>query len=110
MAAYQPRGVSFLVAVTFAAEVGDVRRFSTPRQLMAFRGLVPSERTAGDTVRRGSITKTGNTRAPRVLGKIVKFAGALHQNKYRETYDPRYRLVARPVLEAAAPVAERVAE
>ena len=35
------RGASFLVAVTFAAEVGDVRRFDTPRQLMAFLGLVP---------------------------------------------------------------------
>jgi hypothetical protein len=59
--------VSFLVAITFAAEVGDVRRFATPQQLMAFLGLVPSERTTGDTVRRGSITKTGNHRARRVL-------------------------------------------
>jgi transposase len=68
MAAYQAlRGVSFLVAVTFVAEVGDVRRFATPQQLMAFLGLVPSERTTGDTVRRGSITKTGNHRARRVL-------------------------------------------
>ena len=47
--------------------VGDVRRFATPQQLMAFLGLVPSERTTGDTVRRGSITKTGNHRARRVL-------------------------------------------
>jgi len=38
------RGVSFLVAVTFVAEIGDVRRFESPRQLMAFLGLVPSER------------------------------------------------------------------
>jgi transposase len=68
VAAYQAlRGVSFLVAVTFAAEVGDVRRFATPQQLMAFLGLVPSERTTGDTVRRGPITKTGNGRARRVL-------------------------------------------
>jgi transposase len=66
--AYQAlRGVSFLVATTFVAEVGDVRRFSAPQQLMAFLGLVPSERSTGDTVRRGSITKTGNTRARRVL-------------------------------------------
>jgi len=37
--AYQAmRGASFLVAVTFAAEIGDVRRFETPRQLMAFLG------------------------------------------------------------------------
>src|SRR5262249_30761036 len=34
---------------------------------MAFLGLVPSERTTGDTVRRGSVTKTGNHRARRVL-------------------------------------------
>lgn len=61
------RGVSFLVATTFVAEVGDVRRFATPQQLMAFLGLVPSERTTGDTVRRGPITKTGNSRARRVL-------------------------------------------
>jgi transposase len=68
VAAYQAlRGVSFLVAITFVAEVGDVRRFATPQQLMAFLGLVPSERTTGDTVRRGSITKTGNHRARRVL-------------------------------------------
>jgi len=68
VAAYQAlRGVSFLVAATFVAEVGDVRRFATPQQLMAFLGLVPSERTTGDTVRRGSITKTGNYRARRVL-------------------------------------------
>ena len=68
VASYQAlRGVSFLVAVTFVAEVGDVRRFASPQQLMAFLGLVPSERTTGETVRRGSITKTGNHRARRVL-------------------------------------------
>jgi Transposase IS116/IS110/IS902 family len=40
--AYQAmRGASFLVAVTFAAEIGDLRRFDTPRQLMSFLGLVP---------------------------------------------------------------------
>jgi transposase len=40
--AYQAmRGASFLVAVTFAAEIGDVRRFDTPRQLTSFLGLVP---------------------------------------------------------------------
>lgn len=66
--AYQAmRGASFLVAVTFAAEIGDVRRFDTPRQLMAFLGLVPGERSTGDTVRRTSLTLAGNRRARRVL-------------------------------------------
>jgi transposase len=66
--AYQAmRGVAFTTAVTLVAEIGDVRRFETPRQLMAFLGLVPSERSTGDLVRRGSITKAGNPRARRVL-------------------------------------------
>jgi transposase len=66
--AYQAmRGVAFVTAVTFVAEIGDVRRFETPRQLMAYVGLVPSERSTGEQVRRGSITKAGNPRARRVL-------------------------------------------
>jgi len=68
VAAYQAmRGVSFIVAVTFVAEIGDVRRFDNPRQLMAFLGLVPSERSTGETVRRAGLTLAGNRRARRVL-------------------------------------------
>jgi transposase len=47
------------------AEIGDVRRFATPWQLMAYLGLVPSERSTGEQVRRGSITKAG-TQEPAV--------------------------------------------
>jgi transposase len=66
--AYQAlRGVGFMTAVTFAAEIGDVCRFDNPRQLMAYLGLVPSESSTGERVRRGSITKSGNRRARRVL-------------------------------------------
>jgi transposase len=66
--AYQAmRGASFLVAMTFAAEIGDVRRFATPPQLMAFLGLVPGERSTGDTVRRSGLTLAGNRRARRAL-------------------------------------------
>ena len=66
--AYQAmRGASFLVAVTFAAEIGDVRRFDTPRQLTSFLGLVPAESSTGDTVRRMGLTLAGNRRARRAL-------------------------------------------
>ena len=66
--AYQAmRGASFLVAVTFAAEIGDVRRFDTPRQLMSFLGLVPAESSTGETVRRKGLTLAGNRRARRAL-------------------------------------------
>jgi transposase len=66
--AYQAmRGVSFLIAVTVAAELGELRRFDNPRQLMAFLGLVPRERSTGDTVRRAGLTLAGNRHARRVL-------------------------------------------
>ena len=68
VAAFQAMpGVALLTAVTFVAEIGDVRRFETPRRLMAYLGLVPSESSTGEQVRRGGITKAGNSRARRVL-------------------------------------------
>jgi transposase len=48
-------------------EVRDFGRFASPRQLMAWLGLVPKEHSSGHKVMRGNITKAGNTRAGRVL-------------------------------------------
>jgi hypothetical protein len=53
------RGIDLIVAVTCATELGDLSRFDNPRQLMGYLGLTPSERSTGDTVRRGGITKAG---------------------------------------------------
>jgi len=61
------RGVSLIVAATVVAEIGDIGRFDNPRQLMAYLGLVPSEHSSGETIKRGAITKTGNGHARRVL-------------------------------------------
>jgi len=61
------RGVRFMTAATMVAEAGDLRRFDHPRQLMAFLGLVPSERSTGETRRQGGITKTGNASARKAL-------------------------------------------
>ncbi|MEO0621050.1 MAG: IS110 family transposase [Pseudomonadota bacterium] len=61
------RGLDLISAVTFVASVGDLTRFETPRQLMAYLGLTPSERSSGGMVRRGRITKTGNREARRML-------------------------------------------
>jgi transposase len=57
------RGIDLISATTFLAEIGDLSRFQTPRELMAYLGLVPSEDSTGDTVKRGPITKAGNRRA-----------------------------------------------
>ena len=54
------RGISLITAAVLVAEVGNFQRFDSPRQLMAYLGLNPSEHSSGATVRRGAITKTGN--------------------------------------------------
>jgi transposase len=61
------RGLDTLSAVTFAAAVGDISRFETPRKLMGYLGLVPSEHSSGSRVVHGGITKTGNREARRML-------------------------------------------
>ena len=61
------RGISRVAAVTLVAELGDLRRFGHPRDLMGFLGLVPSEHTSGSTRRQGAITRTGNGHARRML-------------------------------------------
>ncbi|MDF2974798.1 MAG: transposase y4qE [Microvirga sp.] len=61
------RGIDLISATTFLAEIGDLSRFPTPRELMAYLGLVPSEDSTGDKVKRGAITKAGNRRARRTL-------------------------------------------
>ena len=61
------RGVQFTVAVTTVAEIGDLTRFDTPRALMKFFGLIPSEYSTGERRRQGTITKAGNTHARRAL-------------------------------------------
>jgi transposase len=61
------RGVQWLVAITVVAELGDLTRFTSPRQLGAFVGLIPSEYSSGQSRRQGGITKAGNGRARRAL-------------------------------------------
>ncbi len=61
------RGVSTITAMTILAELGDITRFDSPRELMAYLGLVPSEHSSGGTRRQGGITRTGNGHVRRVL-------------------------------------------
>lgn len=61
------RGIELIAAVGIVAEIGDFSRFDHPRKLMAYLGLVPSEQSSGDKVRKGSITKAGNAHVRRLL-------------------------------------------
>jgi transposase len=47
--------------------MGELTRFESPRELMQFLGLIPSEHSSGEQRRPGALTKAGNTHARRVL-------------------------------------------
>jgi len=61
------RGVAQTTAATVVAELGSLSRFASPSQLMGYSGLVSSERSSGNRVQRGAITKSGNAHLRRVL-------------------------------------------
>jgi transposase len=85
------RGIDLIAAVGVLAEIGDLSRFQNPRELMGYLGLVPSEDSTGDRVKRAGITKAGNGRARRIL---VEAAWS-----YR--YPPRVSRDKQPKVEAA---------
>ena len=68
------RGIGFLSAVTIVAEAGDLRRFATAPQFMAYAGVVPSEASSGSQQHRGPITKTGNSLLRHVFGEAAHHA------------------------------------
>jgi transposase len=63
------RGVGKLVAVGVVAEIGSLSRFNSPRQLMGYSGLVPSEHSSGNRILRGSLTKAGNSHVRRLIAE-----------------------------------------
>lgn len=79
------RGIDTVTAMTLVTELHDFRRFHSPRELMAYLGLVPSEHSSAGSRRRGSITKAGNCHIRRVLVEAAwhyRHAPALSK-KYR---------------------------
>lgn len=76
------RGVQLIAAITLTAEIQDFWRFPSPRQLMAYLGLVPGERSSGPKRRLGAITKASNSPARRILVE------AAHQYRFPARVSP----------------------
>jgi transposase len=93
------RGFDLVTATTILSEAGDLGRFETPRQLMAWLGLVPSEASTGDRVRRFGITKAGNSRARR----------AMIESAWCYRHPARVGPAKRARVEAAPPAARSIA-
>jgi hypothetical protein len=76
-------GVNVIVAATFLAAVGDIRRFKNPRKLVGYLGLDPKVRQSGPgPATHGHISKQGSTRARHALVEAcwttVRQPGPLH--------------------------------
>lgn len=93
------RGIQLLTAASIAFELGDVRRFKSPKKLMSYVGLTPGEDSSGDRIRRGTITKAGNNGLRRLL---VEAAWS-----YRHTPREAYRIKKR--AEGVAPGVRKIA-
>jgi transposase len=93
------RGIDLIAAATLLAEIGDLSRFQTPRELMAYLGLVPSEHSTGDESQRGPITKAGNRRARRMLVEC----------SWSYLHPPRVGRAKQPKVDAAPPAVREIA-
>jgi transposase len=93
------RGVQFTTAVGMLAELGDLSRFAHPRQLMAWLGVTPSEHSSGEKRRQGSITKTGNSYARKLL---VEAAWSYqHPARVSPEIQRRHEGIPKPIVDRA---------
>ena len=61
-------GIDIITAATLVAAIGDIARFRSSRQLVAYLGLDPKVRQSGsEPARHGRISKRGDARARHVL-------------------------------------------
>ncbi len=93
------RGVKTLTALTLLVEIGDIRRFRSPRAVMAYFGLVPSEHSSGSREYRGAITKAGNSHVRRLLIEAAwnnrhKAGAALIMKRRRQGQPPEVVAIA----------------
>jgi len=66
------RGFQMVASMIITSELGDLTRFSHPRKLMAYLGLVPREDSSGDKRKQGRITKCGNSHARWILVEVAE--------------------------------------
>jgi transposase len=82
-------GVGILTALTIVAEVDDFKRFASGKKLASFAGLVPRQRSSGETVRYGSITHAGS---PTLRTALVETAMRIRASNAPELYAFIHRL------------------
>ena len=103
-------GVGWVLAYTIASEIGDIRRFASPKKLVGYTGLCPIVRQSGERDVRGPLAKNG----PKYLRWALVEAAihAARDDRYKERYErTRHRLGRqRGAKVARVELARRLAE
>ena len=60
-------GIKAHTALAAIVETGDFKRFATAQHYASFLGLVPGEDSSGESIKRGAITKAGNSHIRKLL-------------------------------------------
>jgi Transposase IS116/IS110/IS902 family len=80
-------GISWVLAYTIAAEIGDIDRFPTPRKLAGYSGLCPRVYQSGERDLRGSLAKQGPKYLRWALVEAATHActAAIYRDRYQHT-------------------------
>ena len=65
------KGVGLITVAGFLAEVGDIRRFDSPKQIQKLAGLEVKENSSGKHHGRSSISKRGRKRLRKILFQVM---------------------------------------
>jgi len=106
-------GIGEIVASHLLARIGDPQQITNVRQLAGFIGLVPTERSTGNRVVRGAITRSGDGR---LRSKLIQAAwSAIRQDPelrefYRALYQrhPRDRAARKAIVAVARKLTTRI--
>ena len=64
-------GIGKVSARVLSNELGDMSQFKNERQLFSYTGLTPSEYSSGENIRKGHISRQGNSRVRAILVEIA---------------------------------------
>lgn len=95
------KGVGLLSAVAVVHTLGDVSRFSSSKQVVAFTGLDPLERSSAGKARKASISKAGNTLLRQLLGQAMHVA-VRYDGELKAFYQRLAARRSKPVAKVAA--------
>jgi transposase len=99
-------GVGPVTALAFVVTIGDAARFKRGKQVASYLGLIPSERSSGNSRRLGAITKQGNVFLRTLLVEAAPSA-VRHDETFRKEY--RHRCHSKPKGVAKVAAARKLA-